>query len=101
MFALGLLTWIYGRDLERTRSQVAGQFKKKSGVQETNLALLERGRLWAEANLDLRIDVPPRPSDRAMVVMNGNQALALGAVASAWSSAPCTRSRRRRPSRTS
>lgn len=83
MFALGMLAWIYDRDLERIKEDIAYQFRKKSEeVCEKNVALLLRGHAWASVNLDFRIDVPPQPTDRPMVVMNGNQALALGAVAS-------------------
>lgn len=82
MFALGILCWIYDRDMERVREQVARAFGKKSkGVVETNHALLDLGWRWADENLDFRIEVPTRPIERSMVVMNGNQAIALGAVA--------------------
>jgi 2-oxoglutarate ferredoxin oxidoreductase subunit alpha len=83
MFALGLLARIYSRDMDRMREQIAHNFRKKSAkVYETNVALLELGYAWAEEHLDLRIDVPPDPSDRPMVVMNGNEALGMGAIAS-------------------
>lgn len=82
MFALGILCRTYGRDMELVREQVARAFGKKSkGVVETNHALLDLGWRWADENLDFRIEVPTRPIERSMVVMNGNQALALGAVA--------------------
>ena len=83
MFALGLLAWIYDRDLERVREQIAHQFRKKGEeVYAKNTALLEAGHAWAEANLDFRVQIPTTPSDRPMVVMNGNEAIALGAIAS-------------------
>lgn len=83
MFALGLLAWIYGRDLERIEDQIAYAFRKKSEeVYQRNVGLLHLGHSWAEANLDFRIDVPTATSDRPLVVMNGNEALALGALAS-------------------
>ncbi|HET9986162.1 MAG TPA: 2-oxoacid:acceptor oxidoreductase subunit alpha [Longimicrobiales bacterium] len=83
MFALGLLCWIYDRDLELVKQQIAHAFRKKSEqVYQTNVALLELGVAWAREHLDFRIDVPPSPATVPMVVMNGNQALALGAVAS-------------------
>ena len=83
MFALGLLTCVYERDVERVKAQIADAFRKKSAeVYEKNVALLERGIGWGEANLDFRVRVPATPSSAKMVVMNGNQAVALGAVAS-------------------
>lgn len=82
MFALGLLTAVYERDVERVKAQIADAFRKKAPeVREKNFALLERGIAWAEANLDFRVRVPATPTDAPMVVMNGNQAVALGAVA--------------------
>jgi 2-oxoglutarate/2-oxoacid ferredoxin oxidoreductase subunit alpha len=64
------------------REQIAIAFKKKSeAVYESNVALLELGYGWAEENLDFRVRVTPTPSDVPMVVMNGNQAVALGAIA--------------------
>jgi 2-oxoglutarate/2-oxoacid ferredoxin oxidoreductase subunit alpha len=83
MFALGLLAWIYDRDMELVKAQIAHAFRKKSQeVYDRNVELLELGYAWAADNLDFRIQVVTRPSDEPMVVMNGNQALALGAVAS-------------------
>jgi 2-oxoglutarate ferredoxin oxidoreductase subunit alpha len=83
MFALGLLTVIFGRDAEKIKAQIAAQFRKKAPeVAEQNIKLLELGMEWAEQNLDIHISVPPTPTDRPMVVMNGNQAIAMGAVAS-------------------
>ncbi len=82
MFALGLLAWIYDLDPELVKAQIAHVFRKKSQeVYDRNVELLERGITWASENLDFRIDVPRRPSAVPMVVMNGNQAVALGAVA--------------------
>lgn len=82
MFALGLLTWIYDREVELVREQIAVAFRKKSEeVYERNVALLELGIRWAEENLDFRVEVPPRPTDRPMVVMNGNEAIGMGAIA--------------------
>jgi len=85
MFALGLLGYIYDRDLERIRDQIAYSFRKKSeDVYKQNVALLELGYNWAAANLDFRIDVPAAATAADMVVMNGNEALGLGAVAAGF-----------------
>jgi 2-oxoglutarate ferredoxin oxidoreductase subunit alpha len=83
MFALGMLARIYSRDMERVREQIAHNFRKKSQkVYEKNVALLELGYAWAEQHLDFRVDVPPGPNDRPMLVMNGNEAIGMGAIAS-------------------
>ena len=82
MFALGLLACIYGRDMERIKEQIAHAFRKKSeAVYEQNVALLELGHTWAEEHIDFRIEVTPPPITEPMVVMNGNEALGLGAIA--------------------
>ncbi|HSG48274.1 MAG TPA: hypothetical protein VLA43_10710, partial [Longimicrobiales bacterium] len=46
-----------------------------------NHELLELGYRWASEHLDFRYEIPTMDSERAMVVMNGNEAVALGAVA--------------------
>ncbi len=82
MFALGLLVWIYQRDAEKCQEQIAYQFRKKSQeVRDSNIELMELGMKWADEHLDFRFDVPPSDLDGSKVVMNGNQALAMGAVA--------------------
>ena len=82
MFALGMLACIFGRDMERIKEQIAYTFRKKSeAVYTQNVALLALGSAWAEQHIDFRIEVPPAPTTEALVVMNGNEALGLGAVA--------------------
>jgi 2-oxoglutarate/2-oxoacid ferredoxin oxidoreductase subunit alpha len=83
MFALGLLAYVYDRDLGLIRDQIAHAFRKKSEeVYLRNVELMELGHRWGTENLDFRISVPPTPSEVPMVVMNGNEATALGAIAS-------------------
>jgi 2-oxoglutarate/2-oxoacid ferredoxin oxidoreductase subunit alpha len=83
MFVLGLLSWIYDRDLRLIDEQIAHAFRKKSEeIYRRNLELLELGYGWARENLDFRIEVPATPSSVPTVVMNGNEAVALGIIAS-------------------
>jgi 2-oxoglutarate ferredoxin oxidoreductase subunit alpha len=83
MFVLGLLAWLYDRDLALIKDLIAKAFKKKAAeVVEMNHALLDLGYTWAATHLDFRFDVPARAPDRPMLVTNGNQAVALGAIAS-------------------
>jgi len=82
MFALGILSWVFDRDLDLTKDQIAHAFRKKSEkIYEKNVNLLDLGYRWADENLDVRIDVPTRQGAEDMLVMNGNQAVAFGAVA--------------------
>ena len=83
MFVLGMLAHIYNRSFERIDEQIAYAFRKKSQeVYEKNIALLRLGIDWAAANLDFRIEVPTNAPKEALVVMNGNEALGMGALAS-------------------
>jgi 2-oxoglutarate ferredoxin oxidoreductase subunit alpha len=83
MFVLGMLCSIYSLDLELGREQIAIAFGKKDHkVIESNTALLEAGFAWAEANLDLKYEIPGVPVTAPRMVMNGNTALALGVLAS-------------------
>ncbi|HEU4994929.1 MAG TPA: 2-oxoacid:acceptor oxidoreductase subunit alpha [Gemmatimonadaceae bacterium] len=82
MFVLGMLTCVYGRDVELVEAQIAHAFRKKSeDVYTRSVALMRHGFEWADANLDFRIDVPPEMADGSLVVMNGNEALGMGAIA--------------------
>lgn len=82
MFALGILCWIYDRDVEIAKQYIANTFKHKpKAVTEANHQLLDNGIAWAKENLDFRFRVPATPTNKDLVVMNGNEALAMGAVA--------------------
>jgi 2-oxoglutarate ferredoxin oxidoreductase subunit alpha len=83
MFALGLLAYVYDRDPEKIIELIADAFRKKSEeVFKSNVDLFEAGLHWAEDNMDIRIDVPSHADATPKVVMNGNQAVAMGAIAS-------------------
>jgi len=82
MFALGLLAEIYQRDLSIIEKQIAHIFKKKPAkVTEINIELVKHGMAWARENLDFQFNIETIPTDEERVVMNGNQAAALGAIA--------------------
>lgn len=82
IWALGLLTALYDRDLELTRAEIARKFTRKGeDVVAKNLELFDAGYRWALENLETRHQIPVVASETAHVVMNGNQAIALGAMA--------------------
>jgi 2-oxoglutarate ferredoxin oxidoreductase subunit alpha len=82
MWAVGLLCWIYDRDLEMVRVEVERRLGKKGErVVAVNLTLVRAGYEWGRQNIDFRFRVPAQPSTEPMVVMNGNQATALGIMA--------------------
>jgi 2-oxoglutarate/2-oxoacid ferredoxin oxidoreductase subunit alpha len=83
MFVLGMLVGIYGKDLDIAKNEVRTLFARKGAeVVQTNHALLEAGFTYARDQLDLHVDVPAHAVDHRRVVMNGNQALGLGVMAS-------------------
>ena len=82
MFALGLLTEIYQRDLSIIEKQIAHIFRHKpASVTEVNVELVKNGIAWARENLDFQFNIDSEPAEESRVVMNGNQACALGAIA--------------------
>jgi 2-oxoglutarate/2-oxoacid ferredoxin oxidoreductase subunit alpha len=82
MWVLGMLSAIYGRDMETAFNQVRRIFMKKSQqVIDNNIKLLEGGFAWSRANLGLSFEVPAATEDRNLVVMNGNEAVGMGAIA--------------------
>jgi len=82
MFALGLLAEIYQRDLSIIEKQIAYIFRTKPAkVTELNVELVKNGMAWARENLDFQFEIESIPAEESRVVMNGNQACALGAIA--------------------
>ena len=85
MFVLGLLAHLYERDTDLIEDAITRKFAHKAdAITESNIALLHRGLDWAEENLPFRIEVPPTADEGEKVVMNGNQAVALGTVAAGF-----------------
>ena len=84
MWVVGLLCALYNRDLGIAKEEVAQIFQRKrkgQAVIDMNHKLLDAGHAWAIEHLDERFDVPSEEQDTAMVVMNGNAAVAMGAMA--------------------
>ena len=83
MFVLGMLCSIYSLDPALGREQVAYALRKKDDrVIKINMALLDAGWQWAEANLDFKFRIPAAQSTKAQIVVNGNTAAGLGILAS-------------------
>src|ERR1035437_8488630 len=82
MWVLGMLCRIYNRDLTKAEDQIREVFKKKSEkVFEANVNLLHGGYNWAKENLDLNFEIPPLENAGDQIVMNGNEAMAMGVMA--------------------
>jgi 2-oxoglutarate/2-oxoacid ferredoxin oxidoreductase subunit alpha len=82
IWILGVLCAIYQRDLDIAREEISRKFKRKGQpVIDSNLALLQGGFDWGTAKAHPKYQVAPQAVERKMVVMNGNQAIAMGAMA--------------------
>jgi 2-oxoglutarate ferredoxin oxidoreductase subunit alpha len=82
MFVLGLLCYITCRDLDKAMEEVAFVFAKKGEkVIAKNQDLIRAGHAFGEQTLDQRYEIPPRKTDQRLIVLNGNQAIALGVMA--------------------
>ncbi|MFO7725588.1 MAG: 2-oxoacid:acceptor oxidoreductase subunit alpha [Oceanipulchritudo sp.] len=85
MFALGMLCALYSKDRATMKAVVRDVFKKKTReVVDTAVRLAENGFSYGLENLETRFEIPALPSDLQKVAMNGNTALALGAVAAGF-----------------
>ncbi len=82
MWVLGLLCYLYDRDLDIAAGQIAHAFRKKAqAITDRNVELLNAGFSWAAENLGFGYAVAPTGDERPHVVMNGNEAIAMGGVA--------------------
>jgi 2-oxoglutarate/2-oxoacid ferredoxin oxidoreductase subunit alpha len=110
MFALGLLSWMYGRPTESTHAFLAKRFAKVPDIRDANIAAFKAGWNFGETTetFIVRYEIKPAPmSPGTYRNITGNLALSYGLVAggvssraSRSSSAP-TRSPRRPTSSTS
>jgi 2-oxoglutarate ferredoxin oxidoreductase subunit alpha len=85
MFAVGLLCALYSKDVNLLKNVIRGIFEKKSReVIETAVKLAGAGYEYGIAHLEERFEVKALPTDVPKVAMNGNTALALGAVSAGF-----------------
>ncbi|MFQ5612537.1 MAG: 2-oxoacid:acceptor oxidoreductase subunit alpha [Anaerolineae bacterium] len=85
MVALGVLAYFYRRNTGLMKAIIAKQFKSKGQtVVDNNLALFDLGYELGMQTLSYQYEVPATPHECSQVVMNGNQALALGAIAAGF-----------------
>ena len=83
MFVLGMLCAITGKDVEAAAVEVAEVFGRKGEkVVAMNHGLLRAGFAFGRDQLDMAFEVPAWDTETPKVVMNGNQALGLGVMAS-------------------
>ncbi len=84
MFALGLLSWLYGRPVQDTEEYVAKRFARKPDIRDANLAAFKAGWNFGETTETFAISYEVKPAPmRAGTYRNitGNLALSYGLVA--------------------
>ena len=85
MFAVGLLCALYNKDVKLLQNVIRGIFEKKTReVIETAVKLAGAGYEYGSAHLEQRFEIQAVPTDVPKVAMNGNTALALGAVSAGF-----------------
>jgi 2-oxoglutarate/2-oxoacid ferredoxin oxidoreductase subunit alpha len=85
MFVLGMLCHIYSRDVDKAYHEIKMTFARKGEkVIHLNHQLFQAGYDYARDNIEYHYTVPrwERDSDEPLIVTNGNQAYALGIMAS-------------------
>ncbi|WP_030457033.1 2-oxoacid:acceptor oxidoreductase subunit alpha [Herbidospora cretacea] len=84
MFALGLLSWLYGRPVEATIKFIETKFAKKPEIAKSNVAAFNAGYNYGETTEAFSVSYEIKPAPLSAGVyrnISGNQALALGLVA--------------------
>jgi len=84
LFALGLVSWMYGRPTEPTVSWVEQKFADQEPVQQANLAAFRAGYNFGETAelVGVQYEVAPAPAPPGTYRnINGTHALALGLIA--------------------
>ena len=84
LFALGLVSWMYGRPTEPTTSWIERKFADLTPVRDANLAAFRAGYNFGETAelLAVHYEVEPAPAPPGTYRnVNGTQALALGLIA--------------------
>ncbi|HEX2050944.1 MAG TPA: 2-oxoacid:acceptor oxidoreductase subunit alpha [Actinomycetota bacterium] len=82
MFALGVISWMYGRPLEPTIQWLEKKFAKKPAIAQANVAALKAGHAFGETAELSAFEVKPAtlaPGKYRRIT--GNQALSYGLVA--------------------
>ncbi|WP_051248050.1 2-oxoacid:acceptor oxidoreductase subunit alpha [Nocardioides halotolerans] len=86
MFALGLLSWMYGRPTETTIDFLARRFAKVEDIRDANITAFKAGWNFGETTETFMVQYEVKPAPMAPGVyrnISGNLALAYGLVAGA------------------
>jgi len=84
MFALGLMSWLYGRPTERTIDFLRRKFAKRVEIAEANVKAFQTGYAFGETTEAFAVQYEVRPAALKPGLyrnITGNQALAYGLIA--------------------
>src|SRR3954462_12688537 len=84
MFALGLMSWLYGRPVDSTETFISSKFAKRPEIAEANLKALRAGDPIGETTETFAVTYEVKPAKLAPGTyrnITGNQALAYGLLA--------------------
>jgi len=86
MFALGLMSWLYGRSIDPTIEFLESKFAKRPEIAEANVKALQAGYAFGETTETFAVTYEVKPAKLQPGTyrnITGNQALSLGLVAAA------------------
>ncbi|HEX6229678.1 MAG TPA: 2-oxoacid:acceptor oxidoreductase subunit alpha [Solirubrobacterales bacterium] len=84
LFALGLISWMYGRPVESTISWLETKFAKRPAIRDANVAAVKAGYNFGETTeiTATPVEIEPAPLDPGEYRnIDGTQATALGLIA--------------------
>jgi 2-oxoglutarate/2-oxoacid ferredoxin oxidoreductase subunit alpha len=84
MFALGLMSWLYGRSIDPTVEFLESKFAKRPEIAAANVKALQAGYAFGETTETFAVTYEVKPAKLQPGVyrnITGNQALSLGLVA--------------------
>ena len=84
MFALGLMSWLYGRDTEPTIDYLRKKFAKRPEIAEANVKAIQTGYAFGETSEGFSVQYEVRPAELKPGLyrqITGNMALSWGLLA--------------------
>ncbi len=84
MFALGLMSWLYGRSIDATVSFLNAKFAKRPEIAQANIKALQAGYAFGETTESFAVTYEVKPAKLAPGTyrnITGNQALSYGLIA--------------------
>src|SRR5579864_2709577 len=84
MFALGLMSWLYGRSVDATVSFLNAKFAKRPEIAQANIKALQSGYAFGETTETFAVTYEVKPARLAPGTyrnITGNQALSYGLIA--------------------